>query len=630
MTPYERRILEAFADTILPPTDRLPDKPTDIGLTDRVTEHLRYHSKNLRRAFRWVLVCLEIVGLFWGARFTRMTPGGQERYLERWRNSPVYWIRLLYQLVLSTCLINYYSHPSVYRRLGYEPPVSRRPSSVLKLQGVPEDLFLKTDVCVIGSGAGGAVVAKELAEKGRSVVVLEEGGYFNTDDFGREAVEVVRRVYHGGGVQATFGLPVVVLPTGRAVGGTTVINSGTCFRLPDKVLNRWQSEYGLNDLTPEALAPYFDRVEHHLNVVPVTDEILGGSGRLFREGLERMGLKGGPLLRNVKDCKGSGMCCFGCPTEAKQAMHLTYLPQAVLKGAKVFAHCRVEQIFPRLEHGGEVVGVFIDPATGARKRTIRVDAKVVILAAGTLQTPYLLRKNHIEIFNHHIGRHMTIHPTGKVIAFFDQEVRGWEGVPQSYLFDGMADEGIMFEGAFVPPSFGSFHLDLAPRLHKEKMAQYSQMAVFGFLISDEGRGWIRWLPNGDPIAYYSIKRREVTKYLKGIRFLCEVYLKAGAKWIYTSLKACPVVTPETGLRPLEHLKIHRTDLEVSAYHPLGTCRMGVDPDTSVVNGWGEMHYVRNLFIADGSIFPTSLGVNPQETIMAFANRTADYIDAKRL
>ena len=165
------------------------------------------------------------------------------------------------------------------------------------------------------------------------------------------------------------------------------------------------------------------------------------------------------------------------------------------------------------------------------------------------------------------------------------------------------------------------------------MEQFDHLACFGFMVTDEGRGWIRWLPNGDPIIYYSIRRNEIGKFVKALRFMSEVFLAAGAREIYTGLRPIPIVTPETGLKGFDRLmesrSVRRTDFELAAFHPLGTCRMGADPSRSVVNSYGEVHGYKNLFIADGSVFPSPLGVNPQETIMAFATRTAEHIHAKR-
>jgi len=626
-TRRERLILNAFAEALLPPTGVLTESPADIGLTDRIERHVALYSRNIRAVFRLGLWLVEGLCLLRaGTCFTRLDEEKRRSRLDRWRESKVYGRRLLYKLLESTTYAAYYAHPDVSRKIGYAPPPAKPAKPLPHHTEAPDrDIFLEVDVCVVGSGAGGAVTAKELAEKGRSVAILEEGAYYGLKDFGRDAFEIVEVAYHNAGTQMTLGLPCIILPTGRAVGGTTVINSGTCFRLPDKVAARWRSEFGLTGLTSEVLAPYFERVERHLHVAPVEEAVLGNNSKIFRRGLEVRGLKGFPLPRNAENCKGSGMCCFGCPTDAKQSVNLSYVPQAVARGAKLFTRCRAEKIISKQEHGGEVIGRFLD-ASGRPGRRIHVSAKAVVLAAGTLKTPYLLRSNGIVLHNPHVGRHLTIHPTGKIIGVFDEEVRAWEGVPQGFGYDGLHDEGILFEGAFMPPSFGSISLSLPAKQHKELMEGYSHLASFGFLISDEARGWIRWLPNGEPLVYYSIRRRELQKYVKGIRFLTETFLAAGAKKIFTGIKGLSPITPETGLAPFDAHTVKRTELDIAAFHPLGTCRMAADPDQGVVDENGQVHGVNNLFIADGSIFPSSLGVNPQETIMAFANRTADHID----
>lgn len=628
LSRYEIRILDQFTQTLIPISTTPAQRPEEVRTVECIENHLGFLPKNYRLLFRFTLFLFELGAIFFSARpFTRLSQ--KEPYLEKWRTSHIYPVRLLFKLLESISYVAYYSRPEVNQRLGFSPPPVPRPQTPSPFAGIPDkDLSLTADVCVIGSGAGGAVVAKELAEKGRSVIILEEGAYYSSQDFGKEPLEIVQKIYRGAGLQTTLGLPSILLPTGRAVGGTTLINSGTCFRLPDKVIERWQKEFGLLDLSPEILSPYFDRVEKNLHVSPVAEAILGNNAKIFRRGLENMGLQGSPLRRNAKDCQGAGMCCFGCPNDAKQSVHLSYIPQAIRHGAKLFTHCEVTSFIPRQKYGGEVIARFLDPHTGKHKHTLRVDAEVVVLAAGTLNTPRLLRRSGMA-YHRHIGRHLSIHPAVKVVGLFNEEVRGWEGVPQGFCYEGLSEEGLCFEGIFTPPSFGSAHLDLPPRLHQEVMNHYRHLASFGFMVTDEGRGWIRWLPNGDSLIYYSLQRREVAKFIKGIRFLSEVFFKAGAQKVFTGLHRLPVMTPET-LEALDTFSFHRSDLQLAAFHPLGTCRMGVDPSQSVVNGVGEVHSLQNLFIADGSIFPSPLGVNPQETIMAFATRTADYIDKYRL
>jgi len=628
---YEIKILHHFTQTLIPVSETPSERPEEVQTVECIQNHLRFFANHYRLLFRLTLFLFELGGILSSARpFTFLNANQKETYLEKWRTSRVYPLRLLFQLIESISYAAYYSRPEVNQRLGFRPPPVPRPKAPSPFTDTSDkDLFLTADVCIIGSGAGGAVVAKELAEKGRSVVILEEGAYYTSQDFGKEPLEIVQKIYRGAGLQTTLGLPSILLPTGKAVGGTTLINSGTCFRLPDNILHHWQKQFGLPDLSPEILSPYFDRVEKNLHVSLVEESVLGNNARIFRRGLEKMGLQGSPLRRNVENCRGAGMCCFGCPNDAKQSVHLSYIPQAIHHGAKLFARCQVTSLIPRQEHGGEVIGHFLHPQTGKSQATIRVDAKVIVLAAGTLNTPRLLRKNGLILFNRHVGRHLSIHPAVKVVGLFDEEVRGWEGVPQGFCYEGLSDEGLCFEGIFTPPSFGSANLDLPPRLHQEAMNHYGQLASFGFMVTDEGRGWIRWLPKGEPIIYYSIQRKEVAKFIKGIRFLSKVFLKAGARKVFTGLHRLPVITSET-FDSFDSFSFCRTDLQLAAFHPLGTCRMGSDASQSVVNSVGEIHTLKNLFIADGSVFPSPLGVNPQETIMAFATRTADYIDKYRL
>jgi len=631
LTPHERGLLAAVADTLLPPTDLLNERADEVAVAQHVENHVGHCSRQIRATLRLALRCFDLQAFFrYGCGFLKISRDEREECLVRWRRSSFYPRRLLYKLLESNCNMVYYADSKIAQKVGFvTPPADPALPLPPFTADAEQDQFFETDVCVIGSGAGGAVVARELAEKGRSVLLLEEGDIYGLKDFGREAVEIVERIYHNAGMQMTLGAPCIILPTGRAVGGTTLINSGTCFRVPDKILKRWQNEFGLKALTSESLTPFFDRVEKRLHVSPVTDAVLGNNSKIFQRGLRAMGLEGFPLPRNAKGCNGSGMCCFGCPTDAKQSVNLSYVPQAVAAGAKLFVRCRAEKIIPKQGHGGEIHGHFLD-ALGLPKRKIHISAKSIVLAAGTLQTPYLLKKSGIAMHNRHVGRHLTIHPTGKIIGLFDEKVRAWEGVPQGYGYDGFAEEGTMFEGAFTPPSFASVNLGLPPMENKRAMENYERLASFGFLISDEARGFVRWMPGGEPLIFYSIQKKELQRYLKGIRFLCEVFFAAGAKEIYTGLKGLPTLTPETGLKPFDDFDLHRTDLEIAAFHPLGTCRMAADSSEGVVDSSGEVHGIRNLFIADGSIFPSSLGVNPQEAIMAFATRTAEFIHKNRL
>jgi len=341
--------------------------------------------------------------------------------------------------------------------------------------------------------------------------------------------------------------------------------------------------------------------------------------------MEKMGLKGAPLRRNVKSCEGSGLCCFGCPTDAKQSVQLNYIPDALKHGAKLYANCKVEKLMKKGGRVEEVYARFIHPTTHEKGPVLKVKAKVFVVAAGTIQTPVLLKGSGIGKRSGQLGRNLTLHPTGKALGLFDEEIRGWEGVPQSYSCADFADQGIMFEGAFTPPSVAAPIFLLQGEAHKRVMENFSHVASFGFLVTDESRGKVVRKPNGEALIFYSLGKADLKKCIDGIVLLCRMFFEAGAKEVYLPIHTLPQISSAEEISEIYALNIQPKDLDILAFHPLGTCRMGTNPKTSVIDSNCRVHEMENLFICDGSIFPSSLGVNPQMTIMAFSHRTAEHI-----
>lgn len=493
---------------------------------------------------------------------------------------------------------------------------------------ITADITENVDVCIIGSGAGGAVAAKELAEKGLKVVVLEEGGYYTSDDFAKKPSEITKLLYRNAGSLMAIGMPVIMIPLGRCVGGTTVINSGTCFRTPPTVLRHWEREFGLSQLTPERLNPYFEKVEKIINVTETPENLLGGSGVLIKKGAQNLGFKSGPISRNMKNCEGCGICAFGCPTDAKQAMHVTYIPLASKYGAKIYANCRADKLIFSNGIISGVEGTFLsDEEKPFRK--MKVNSRVTIVSCGAIYSPVLLKKNGILNKSKHLGRHLHIHPATRVVAMFDEVVEGWKGIPQSFRIEEFFNQGIMLEGFFVPPSIGAGTLPFIGMRHKEIMSRFKNIASFGVMISDTSEGKVTIDHRGRPLISYWINKDDTKKILKGIAIIAEVFLSVGAKEIYTGLVDVPLIKTQEDINTLYRGKIPSSRLELMAFHPMDTARMGSDIDNSVVNEFCETHEIQNLYIVDASIFPSSLGVNPQLSIMAFATYAADYI-AKKL
>jgi choline dehydrogenase-like flavoprotein len=463
---------------------------------------------------------------------------------------------------------------------------------------------IEADVCVIGAGAGGAVVAAELAEGGARVVVLEQGPRHDADRFSARPLEMMARLYRDGGQGTTLGTPPILLPLGRGLGGTTLVNSGTCFRTPSAVLERWRREYGLDALTDEALDPCFARVEEALSISEVTPELAGRNAAVAHRGAEALGWSHGFLRRNAKGCVGSGVCAFGCPTSAKQHVGITYVPRAETAGAQIVTGAAVRHV---LVERGEAQGVDAHLAGGGR---LEVRAPEVVVAAGTIHTPLLLARSGLGRASGQLGRNLALHPATGAYALMDEVVDMARGVPQSFYVDEFARDGIMFEGVAGPPSYVALSLPLSGRRHAEAMANYRHLALFGLMVSDATRGSVRAV-GGRPVIRYDLVEQDVARFRTGLARMEELLRAAGAREVYLPLP--PGVTPE---------RARARDLKLMAFHPLGTARADARAEQGVVDGDLQLHGVRGVHVADGSVVPSSLGVNPQLTIMALATRLA--------
>lgn len=486
------------------------------------------------------------------------------------------------------------------------------------------------DAVIIGSGAGGAVLAKELAEGGMKVAIVEEGAHHKVASHTDLPYEALTRLYRDKGFTSTLGKPAIPVPMGRALGGTTVINSGTCFRTPTNIFKHWNDDLGLYDLTEESFGPIFERVEKEINVSVASFDVMSKANIIFHELMQKQGFHGAPLRRNIKDCDGCGFCCYGCPKGAKQSMDVSYIPRAIGFGAKVFTNAKVDSIIIEGKRATGIVAKFQTPEGRATGFKLTIHARTVVIAAGTIPTPQLMQKNGIARQNKNLGRHLTLHPATKVFARFEQEVRGWEGTPQAYYSDQLKEHGITFEGIFVPPDVAAMTVPFVGRRLNEFMREYKHMAAFGFMINDSSTGRVMNLPLIGPTILYNMQPEDVEKVRKGVAFLARTFLQGGALNVYTMLHGYTELSSEADVQRLENGVLRAEDVDCMAFHPLGTCRMGRSATTGVVGTDYKVFGYDGLYICDGSVVPTSLGVNPQITIMAFATRFAFQLLGKKL
>jgi choline dehydrogenase-like flavoprotein len=407
------------------------------------------------------------------------------------------------------------------------------------------------------------------------------------------------------------------MPLGQAVGGTTLVNSGTCFRTPGPVLELWRERFGLDELTEPALDPFFRRVERILNVAQVPAKLAGRNAAVVRRGAEALGWSGDFLFRNVRGCVGSGVCAFGCPTGAKQHVGITYVPRAWAAGATTYTGARAETIEVEGGSAREVVA----RTTGGGRLRVRCDH--VIVACGAIHTPLLLRRQGLGGDSGELGRNLAIHPATALRALFDEEIELWRGVPQSYYVDEFADDGLMFEGAAGPPDYMAMALPGLGARHRELMEGIAQISQFGVMVSDTSRGRVHEAL-GRAHVRYDLNEQDTATFKRGIELLTELYWAAGARAVQVPAAGVPLLR-EGDSGPLQRARVRARALELMAFHPLGTARAGADPRRAVLDGDLAVHGVHGVHVADASAVPSSLGVNPQITIMALATRLAYHL-----
>jgi choline dehydrogenase-like flavoprotein len=311
-------------------------------------------------------------------------------------------------------------------------------------------------------------------------------------------------------------------------------------------------------------------------------------------------------------------------------MDVSYLPKAHAAGAKAYTHARVRDIVTDPKTG-EARGVLAEAVTRNGKRTgynVAIRAPRVVLAAGTFHTPQLLKRNKIAFGNRHVGKHLTLHPATKMFAEFDEEIRGWEGTPQAYYSEELHDDGIMFEGIFTPPEMAGLTIPFTGKKLVDFMKRYAHMASFGLMIADDTEGRLIKLPFFGYTYYYNLSPTDVRRFQKGVAFLARAFFSGGAKRVYPIVRGWEFHSIGDVAR-FEAAKISSADFDCMAFHPLGTCRMSSSPKDGVVNQNHEVHGHPGLYICDGSVIPTALGVNPQLTIMAFATRFAQRLLASQ-
>ncbi|HYK83981.1 MAG TPA: GMC family oxidoreductase N-terminal domain-containing protein [Ktedonobacteraceae bacterium] len=661
LSPDELRVLEAVCDTFFPslePPAGSSDvvkayyqrKASDLNVAQLVAATLAQENAEAQADIHQLLGAFAspVTGLMLAGRpkaFPDLSQQQREKYLQAMANSPVAALRQGYQVLKRLSGFIYFSVPDAqgvnpnWSALDYAAPTpppadATQPIKPLTTTG---NTTLDADVVVIGSGAGGGVVAGELAMAGKSVIVLEKGGYNNEANFTLQEAQAMPELYLKRGTLTSKDLGVIVL-AGSTLGGGTTVNWMTSFRTPDYILEEWANLSGLRELTSKKLQDSFAAVEQRIHV-NTENSTHNRQNQLLVNGCTALGYHSETIRRNAIDCQQRcGTCGFGCRYGAKQSTMKTYLQDAYEHGARIIVHCNADKVLIEKEQAIGVEATVTNTETG-KTHKVTIHAKTVVVSAGAINSPALLMRSGVE--NMHLGHHLKLHPTTTIAGVYPDKVYGWQGVMQSAYSDQFAQlEGNYGYKLEVPPAHPGL-LGLATpwygaREYREQMAQAPNVGTFIVLTRDKGEGRITLDKYGEPVIDYVVSVYDRNHLLHGMQQATRAHFAAGATSVLSlQSKRTKLELPKSGIvseqqfrefdRQLERHGMGVNRIMMFTAHQMGTCRMGADPQKSVTDGHGQVHGVKGLFVCDGSLFPAASGVNPMLSIMGLSHMASQYI-----
>jgi choline dehydrogenase-like flavoprotein len=509
---------------------------------------------------------------------------------------------------------------------------------ITEAQTLTADVEVGCDVAIVGSGPGGAVTAATLAAAGLSVVVLEEGGAFTKARFRGREDEAYPLLYQDGGQRVTKDLGITLLQ-GKAMGGGSVVNWTTCFRTPDDVVEHWRGRHGVSGIDSATLQPHFEAIEKRLSISQVPVELLNKNNRALFDGCKKLGWQVETTHRNVLGCAQSGHCGHGCPIDAKQSMLVTMLPDAIKAGAAVVTRCRVQRVVFEGSRAVAVVGEALD-AAGTQPTGVQITVKprFVVLSGGAINSPAVLLRSAAPDPHGVLGRRTFVHPVTGVVGVFDDKIEGWRGAPQSaasHHFAHRGDEvGYFLEVAPVHPMLMATAMPGFGTTHRDTMARVGNYAAFLALTIDGFHddvvgGRVTLSKSGAPVLDYPIVERQWRAFRDGAKSLARIAFAAGAKEALTGHDPPLSMRGEADIVNVDNVPWQVARVALFSAHQMGGCGMSDDEGRGVVRSEDLRHHqIDNLHVVDGSVFPTSLGVNPQLSIYALAHLVGGRLAAR--
>jgi choline dehydrogenase-like flavoprotein len=645
----QRAALCAFCDTIVPPVAREPDpngfwraQASDLGVDAGVAELIAgIPDEVVRGGLVQLLDVIAAQGLA-----TAPSQASREQLIRNLQLASPDAAAGIGALSGMALFLHYGApDPQTGRNPNWEvfgypgpgaPAQERADKPIVPL--VPDDgAELDADVCVVGSGSGGAVIAAGLAERGLKVIVLEAAGYFNESDFTQLELQAYQEMFWRGGPTPTAD-GNVTLQAGTALGGGTVINWTNCLRTTPWVREEWATEYGLEGVDSADYDRHLDAVLARIGATDRASDLNGPQQRM-REGCEALGWHFATVIRNADPSRYSpdtaGFLGFGDRSGSKQSADKTWLLDAVENDAEVLVRTRAQRV---LTEGGRASGVeaLYTGEDGTEQRAVTVRAPSVVVACGSLESPALLLRSGLG--GPAAGDYLRLHPCNATFGVYSEDQRAWWGAPHAGLchqFEDLGDGyGFLIEGAQYAPAIGASAVPwTSGAAHKEMMSDWKYGATFIALTRDRGHGRVTVDQNGEAVPWYPVDDpRDQANLRRGLDAQVRLHRAAGAKAIYSLATGLPLWRYgddlDAFIERVQRVPQRAGGQRLFSAHQMGTCRMGSDPRTSVANPWGELHDTKGVWIGDGSAFPTPSGTNPMVSIMALAHRTAEALAAE--
>jgi choline dehydrogenase-like flavoprotein len=487
------------------------------------------------------------------------------------------------------------------------------------------------DVVIIGSGAGGGAVAKELAPlaaAGNKIAVLEWGAKLAEDEYTGHEVDMAGKLYFDSGGVLTKDRSMT-LAYGRAYGGSTVVYTGTSLTIPERVVDRW----GVPGLEWQDLKRRSEKYLGENNVHLQDESLLNDNNRLFRDGCSKLGYHVKQFPINVKGCRASSLCNLGCPNQAKQGTHRVQLPAAKARGVEVITNCRVTWISNRVCDA--VVG---DPGYGEPSTwepgEYRITAKVIIVCCGAVNSPALLLRSGFGPELPALGRYLTLHPALILVAEHDRPITNFVGHPKSFYCDEFWEShAFLLESCMYFPFVTAKNLIGFGAEHSELMRAFPRLQMILVLAVDPAlaENRVELDRNGEPVVDYTITDGVLDSLHESMKASARIFFAAGAGRVHAPAGERFFINAAEADRIdqlIPRAKVKPGKISVTSAHLMGGCRMGSSPNDSVTDVWGRVHGVPWLYVADSSLFPKASEINPYVTVMALADRVAEHVRDK--